>query len=276
MRMLCSTCAAWPSSHAERGAERHEETNAMGYGSGYGSGGWNGGQGVVARAATGVRPDAREKFLVRTYNHLFGAIVAFALLEIGLFMSGAADRMMLLLAQSRMSWLLVLGLFIVVSWVASFAAHRAESKAAQYGALAAYVVVEAVTFVPLLWIANRYAPGAIQSAALVTLLGFAGLTGIAIWSRKDFSFLGGLLKWGGLMAIVAIVAALVFGFQLGVWFSVAMVGLAGASILYTTSSLHREFPLDRHVAASLHLFASVAMLFWYVLRIFLSLGSSRD
>jgi FtsH-binding integral membrane protein len=52
-----------------------------------------------------------------------------------------------------------------------------------------------------------------------------------------------------------------------------MIGLAGAAILYDTSNVLHNFPEDRYVAAALELFASVALLFWYVLRLFMS---SRD
>ena len=159
---------------------------------------------------------------------------------------------------------------MVVSWIASRAAFSAKSAAAQYAALGAFVVAEALIFVPLLYIANFYAPGAIESAATVTLIGFAGLTAVAFLSRKDFSFLGGLLKWGMVLALVAIVAGVLFGFNLGTWFSVGMVGLAGAAILYDTSNISGNFPEDRHVGASLQLFASVALMFWYVLSLFLS------
>jgi len=140
----------------------------------------------------------------------------------------------------------------------------------QYAALSAFVVAEALIFVPMLFIANAYAPGAIQSAAAITLIGFAGLTAVAYLSRRDFSFLGGLLKWGGILALVAIVGGVIFGFTLGTWFSVAMVGLAGAAILYDTSKILRSFPEDRYVGAALQLFASVALMFWYVLRILMS------
>jgi hypothetical protein len=47
-----------------------------------------------------------------------------------------------------------------------------------------------------------------------------------------------------------------------------MVVFAGAAILYETSRIQREFPEHMHVAAALSLFSSVAMMFWYVLRIF--------
>ena len=223
-------------------------------------------QGAVAQGQT----DSREKFIVRTYNHLFGAIVLFALIEIGIFMSGLAEPMAVAMMGSGSAWMLVLGAFIVVSWIASRAAHMSLSKGTQYAALIGFVAAEAVIFVPLLYIANSVAPGVIQSAALVTMAGFAGLTGIAFWTRKDFSFLGGLLRWGFILALVAIVSALIFGFHLGTWFSVAMVGLAGAAILYDTSKILRDFPQDRYVAAALELFASVALMFWYVISIFLS------
>ncbi len=172
-----------------------------------------------------------------------------------------------------MNWLLIMGGFILVSWLASRAAATSMSLSTQYLALAGFVFAESIIFVPLLYIADAYAPGAIQSAAVLTLLGFAGLTAIAFWTRKDFSFLGGMLRWVMVVALIAIVGAVLFGFQLGTWFSVAMVGVAGAAILYDTSNIIHHFPEDRHVAASLQLFASVALMFWYLLRLF---TSSRD
>ncbi len=212
--------------------------------------------------------DARATFIVRTYNHLFGAILLFTGLEIFYFTSGLAETMAR--AMLGVSWLFVLGGFVVVSWLASRVAATSTSVGAQYAALLGFVVAESIIFVPLLFIANAQAPGAIESAAVVTLVGFAGLTGIAFWTRKDFSFLGGILRWSMIVALVAIVAGAIFGFQLGTWFSVAMVGVAGAAILYDTSNVIRNFPMDRHVGAALQLFASVALMFWYVLRIFMS------
>ena len=211
---------------------------------------------------------ARANFIARAYTHLFGAITAFTLLEVALFASGLAER--IATAMLGTSWLLVLGGFILVSWIASRAAHTARSQAVQYAALAGFVVAEALIFVPLLWIAFRYAPGAIESAAVVTLGGFAGLTFIAFWTRRDFSFLGAVLRWVGLGALAMIVAGVIFGFHLGTWFSVGMVVFAGAAILYDTSNVLHHFPEDRYVGAALELFASVALLFWYVLRIFVA------
>ncbi|HMJ13221.1 MAG TPA: Bax inhibitor-1 family protein [Polyangiaceae bacterium] len=224
-----------------------------------------------SRAATGSAADRRARFIVRTYNHLFGAIVAFALIEFGLFASGIADVIaMTVLNGGQLLWFGVLAAFMIVGWLASRFAHTAESRPVQYAALGSYVFMQALIFVPLLYIANRFAPGAIQSAGLVTMVGFAALTGIAFWTRKDFSFLGSILRWAFICALLVIVAGMIFGFQLGVFFSVIMVGLAGASILYDTSNVIHHFPEDRYVGASLELFASVALMFWYVLRLFLA------
>jgi FtsH-binding integral membrane protein len=75
-----------------------------------------------------IGEDTRAAFIGRTYLHLFGAIVAFVLIEVWLFSSGLAEP----IARSMMSvsWLLVLGGFMVVSWIASRAAATARSSAA--------------------------------------------------------------------------------------------------------------------------------------------------
>lgn len=211
---------------------------------------------------------SRGAFIARTYNHLFGAICSFVILELVFFKTGLADSM----AQAMLgtNWLFVLGGFVVVSWVARAGAYRATSLVAQYAALTGYVVAEAIIFVPLLYIADRFAPGAIACAGLITFLAFSALTAIVFVTRKDFSFLRGILMWGGVIAIVLIVGGVIFGFQLGTYFSVGMVALAGASILYDTSNVLYRYPQDRYVAASLELFASVALMLWYVLRLVMS------
>jgi len=231
------------------------------------------GYGTSARAVGGYAPslvDRRATFIVRTYNHLFVALLAFAALEGALFAAGLAAPIAGVLGRN---WWLALGGFVAASWLGSHWAHTARSRTAQYAGLAAMVVAEALVFTPILYVATQIAPDTIYSAALVTLLGFGGLTAIAFVTRRDFSFLRGIVMWGGVTALVVIVAAMIFGLTLGVFFSVAMVALAGASILYSTSNVLHHYPEDRYVAAAPQLFSSVALMFWYVLQIFLS---SRD
>jgi hypothetical protein len=225
-------------------------------------------QAITPVAALDV--DSRSAFIWRVYAHVALAILGFAAVESWLFSSGAAVRILNVMAGT--SWLLILGAFMLVSWLATHVAIRVESKPLQYLALAGFVVAEAIIFVPLLALAMSEAPGMIQSAAGVTLLGTGGLTAVALITRRDFSFLRGILVWGGILALVAIVSAVIFGFEMGTWFSVAMIGFAGAAVLYDTSNILHHYPEDRHVAASLALFASIALMFWYVLRLF----TSRD
>lgn len=213
--------------------------------------------------------ETRAVFIFRTYSHLLGAIIAFTLIEIFLFQSGLAKGIASVLLRS---WLLVLGGFMIISWLASRAALVSESKAVQYAALAGFVVAEAIIFVPLLYFAEFKAPGTIATAVPITVTGFVGLTIVAFTTRRDFSFLRGLLMWGSLCAIGLIIAGTLFGFQLGTVFSLAMVALAGAAILYDTSNVLHHFPRDRYVGAALQLFASVALMLWYVVR----LVSGRD
>jgi FtsH-binding integral membrane protein len=211
--------------------------------------------------------EARSEFIWKCYAHVIGAILAFAGVEAYLISSGIAANLAPVMVNN---WMLTLGAFMLVGWGASHVAHRLESTAAQYAAFALLVVAEAIIFCPLILVAQMTQPGVIESAAGVTLMGSAGLVATAMITRKDFSFLRGILVWAGILALVGIVASLIFGFQLGTWFSVAMIGFAGAAVLYDTSNIMHHYPQDRYVAAAMALFASIALMFWYVLRLFMS------
>src|SRR6266480_6053736 len=114
---------------------------------------------VVARA----EPSARAMFIRRTYGHLAGAILAFAALEtVLLHLPGVDQFVASIWGAGRMGWLLVLGAFMVVSWLANSWAHSNTSRAVQYLGLGLYVLAEAAIFLPLLYIADRFYPGAIQ------------------------------------------------------------------------------------------------------------------
>ncbi len=219
----------------------------------------------------GVAASAEERglFIVRVYGHLLAAIAAFTLFEVYLFKSGQAEA--IARALMGVNWLLVLGGFMVAGWLARGLAARAGGIGMQYAGLALYVVAQGIIFVPMLYIAEYYSGGGvIRSAAILTMLGFVGLTLVVFQTRKDFSFLGGLLRWGGILAVLAIVGGVFFGLELGTWFSLAMVALAGGAVLHDTSNIIRYWPNDRYVGASLELFASVALMFWYILRLLMS------
>ncbi|MEE8344083.1 MAG: Bax inhibitor-1 family protein [Woeseiaceae bacterium] len=209
----------------------------------------------------------RSDFIWKCYAHVVGAILAFAAIEAYFFQSGIAERIAMPMLNN---WWMVLGVFILAGWGATHVAHRVESKNAQYAAFAAFIVLESLIFAPMLFIASVRAPGIIDSAAGVTVLGCVGLIATVMITRKDFSFLRGMMVWLFFLALAAIVGSLIFGFELGTWFSVAMIGFAGAAVLYDTSNILHHYPQDKYVAASMQLFASIAMMFWYILRLFMS------
>lgn len=210
----------------------------------------------------------RSQFINRTYMHLLGAIFLFAGIEFWVFQTPYAEQLALFMLEK--SWLAVLGGFIVVSWIATHVAHSVESKGAQYIALIGFVLAEAIIFIPMFFIALAFDASIIQTAVAITLGAFVVLSAVAMFSGRDFTFLRSFLIWGGVIALGTIVMGVLVGFHLGTYFSMAMIGLAGASILYDTQKIITSYPEDRYIAAALQLFASIALMLWYVLRFFLS------
>ena len=218
-------------------------------------------------------PSQRAQFIQKTYTHLAGAIAAFIIFEFLLFQTGIAAAFTQFVLASRLSWLAILGGFALLGWLSRGLTSQANSTNTQYLGLGIYVVAEAFLFAPILYIAASFSDGSvIPTAGILTLLMFAGLTAVAFTTRQDFTFLGGILKVGGFVALGLIICSGIFGFTLGLLFSVVMVVFASAAILYDTSKVMHHYSSEQYVAASLELFASVALLFWYVLRIVMALS----
>ncbi len=225
---------------------------------------------VDRRLAAEAAADARAAFIRRTYAHLALAILAFAGLETVLIQAVPADTILQMIS-GRFSWLIVLGAFMGVAWLADSWARSGTSPAMQYFGLGLYVVAEAVIFLPLILVASTVAADVIPTAGILTLTVFGGLTLAVFVTRSDFSYLRTILCVGSCIALGVIVASILFGgMGLGLWFSLAMVVLACGFILYDTSNVLHHYRTDQHVAAALALFASVALLFWYILRILLA------
>jgi FtsH-binding integral membrane protein len=131
--------------------------------------------------------------------------------------------------------------------------------------------------IPLLCMAQLATGDAslIISAATATGGLFAMLTLAVFITRKDFSFLRSILIFGVLAAMGFIATAILFGFSLGPIFCYAMIALFCGYILHDTSNVLHHYRIGQHVAAALALFASVIMLFWYILRLYIIMNS-RD
>jgi len=212
----------------------------------------------------------RVEFYKKTYLHVALGVLAFIAIEYLFLHSETILKFALSLTQGRM-WLAMLGGFMLVTNIAERMSVSDTSRNKQYLGFFLYIVAEAFIFVPLIYFALYYTKSdVLQPAAVVTLGLFTGLSAVVLLTKKDFSFLRTAITVGGFIAIALILAGLLFGFSLGLWFSAGMVVLAAGSILYQTSNLIHKYRTDQYVGAALGLFASLMLMFWYILRIFMS------
>ncbi len=222
--------------------------------------------------------DARLSFIRKTYVHLTGAIFAFAALlgawlTIPFGQTSIAGAFTQLVFSLPFGWLGVVLAFSAVGWLADSWARSERGPAMQYLGLAVYVFVESIIFMPIMFIATAYSdPSVVPTAGGLTLIVFAGLTVSVFISKADFSWMRSGLVIAGFLAFGAVILASIFGFTLGLFFSIGMVIFASASILYYTSNVLHHYRTDQHVAASLALFSAVALLFYYILSLVMSFG----
>lgn len=214
----------------------------------------------------------RVEFYKKTYTHVAVGVLVFILFEYLLLQSDTIIEFALSMTEG-FKWLIMLGGFMFITNYAERMALKTPDKNKQYLAYGLYILAEAFIFVPLIYIAAYYmetGPEILNQAAIVTLALFTGLSAVVFLTKKDFSFLKTGLTIGFFIAIGLIIAGSLFGFNLGLWFSVAMCLLAGGSILYQTSNLVHKYSKDDYIPAALGLFASLMLLFWYILSIFMS------
>jgi FtsH-binding integral membrane protein len=223
---------------------------------------------IAANAAV----DERTDFIRKTYLHLGGAVLAFIGIEAVLLNLPIGAQVVDLMLAQRYSWLIVMALFIGISYLASSWAQSATSVPKQYAGLGLYVVAESIVFLPILLFADRFYPGVIPQAGMITAVMFGGLTMIVFVTGHDFSYLRTILMLMGLASLVLVAWAVFSNHALGIPFSVAMIAFACGYILYDTSNVMHHYRIGQHVAASLALFASVALLFYYVLRLLMQLN----
>jgi FtsH-binding integral membrane protein len=211
-------------------------------------------------------------FYKKTYSHVAAGVLVFILFEYLLLQSETIVKFTLSMTQGY-RWLIMLGGFMFITNYAERMTLKTPDTNKQYLAYGVYILAEAFIFVPIIYIAAYYMDSGseiLNQAAIVTLALFTGLSAIVLVTKKDFSFLKAGLTIGFFIALGLILAGTLFGFNLGLWFSVGMCLLAAGSILYQTSNLVNKYSEDQYIPAALGLFASLMLLFWYILRIFMS------
>jgi FtsH-binding integral membrane protein len=236
----------------------------------------------------------RVEFLRKTYAHLGLALVAWAVFTAGImkFMTGASLKFSSWAFGGQWNWLMVMGLFMAVGWGANRMAHSDSSKGLQYAGLGLAVLAQAILLQPLLWTLifkfgnlsvveagageigmSGQATSILGQAVLITGVIFGGLTAVVFITKKDFSFMRGILVIASFGLLGLFLASMIFGFSMGSLFCGLSILLMAGYILYQTSSMMRDFPPSHYVAASLMLFSTVATLFWNVLQLLMRLNS---
>ena len=101
-----------------------------------------------------------------------------------------------------------------------------------------------------------------------TAVAFVALSAYALTTRKDFSFLGGFLIVGLVLALVAIVANLFLAIPaLSLAISAAVVLLLSAAILFDTSRMIHD-PDANYIVMTVSLYANLYVMFLHLLNLF--------
>ena len=158
-----------------------------------------------------------------------------------------------------------------------FAVHKLQNSGAGVVAVFALTGFMGYTLGPIV---NRYLGlpngGEIVTQAMAgTALIFVGLSAYALTTRRDFSFMGGFLAVGILVAFVAGLAAVFLEIPaLSLTVSAAFVLLMSGLILYETSNIVNGGETN-YLLATVTLFASIFNLFTSLLQLLGFMGSDE-
>lgn len=163
---------------------------------------------------------------------------------------------------------------IVLSFVMLFVLNKKQNSAAALPLVFLFTGLMGFGLGPVI---NHYLGmangGEIVTTALgMTALTFFGLSAYVLTSKKDFSFMGGFLAAGMMVALIAMVALFVlplFGVQLGALhlaFSALVVLLMCGMILYDTSNIVNGV-YTNYIMATVSLYLNIYNLFIHLMSI---------
>ncbi|MFL6276792.1 MAG: Bax inhibitor-1 family protein [Blastocatellia bacterium] len=136
-------------------------------------------------------------------------------------------------------------------------------------ALFGFTTLTGVVISPVLFVISRTNPASITQSGLLTVGIFGGLTAYVFLTRRDFSFLRGMLTVGLIVIVLGgLMNYLVVG-SLGIGFALAVGALLLFSgyVLYDTSNIMRRYPTSEYVAAALAIYLDAFNIFLAVLRL---------
>ena len=115
-------------------------------------------------------------------------------------------------------------------------------------------------------------PALVMQALGGTALVFFGLSAYALTTRKDFSYMGGFLMVGLLVAVVAMIANIFLGIPaLSLTISAALVMIMSGLILFDTSRIINGGETN-YIRATVSLYLSIYNLFIHMLHLLTALG----
>jgi modulator of FtsH protease len=135
-------------------------------------------------------------------------------------------------------------------------------------ALFGFTTLTGVVISPLIAVIWQINPGSILAAGVLTVGIFGGLTAYVFVSKKDFSFMRGMLMTGLIVVILAGVVNIFLGASaLGFAVAAATLLLFSGFVLYDTSNIIRRYPVNEYVAGALSLYLDAFNIFLALLRI---------
>lgn len=121
---------------------------------------------------------------------------------------------------------------------------------------------------PVLWYFSQINPASIVQAGVLTVGIFGGLTAYVFISKRDFSFMRGMLVTGLIVVILAgILNIFVASSAMGFAVSAAALLLFSGFVLYDTSNIIRRYPTNEYVAGALSLYLDAFNIFMALLRL---------
>jgi FtsH-binding integral membrane protein len=137
-----------------------------------------------------------------------------------------------------------------------------------------FAAIQGAILGPLLALYEARYPGLPAEAGWVTVAVFGSLTAYAFATKKDFSFLGGMLFIGVIGLVIAgIVSMFVHAALLSMIYSVAGVLIFSGFVLYDTSQIMLRLAPEDAVMGAVSLYLDFINLFLFILRL---LSSRRD
>jgi len=219
---------------------------------------------VYRAGSIGIESALSTNKVLRNTYMLLGMTLLFSSVTAGISMAvGLSQGMALILS------LVGFGLIFVV--------HKTADSSNGLVAIFAFTGVMGAALGPMLnhYVALPGGPALVMQALGGTALVFFGLSAYALTTRKDFSYMGGFLMVGLLVAVVAMIANIFLNIPaLSLTISAAVVMIMSGLILFDTSRIINGGETN-YIRATVSLYLNIYNLFIHLLRL-LSLGGGDD